>query len=169
MGWEEGFVLSLLQAGGRQQAGVDAHGHLVHNAIAGMAQPVGRGLQQRARRAGRGQQVSHGGWRGVGQQGGLPTQVGAAWQVAGAALGQGEGVAGHGAHQERLLLLLRAARGEVAVVPLLRPRGEVLDLAHTHTHREREKQAGLRDPRSTERGKMEENALKLVNLKSGGI
>lgn len=132
MGWEEGFVLSLLQAGGGQQAGVDAHGHLVHDAVAGVAQPVGRVLQQRAGGAGRGQQVRHGGWRGVGQQGGLPTQVGAAWQVAGAALGQGEGVAGHGAHQERLLLLLlgllRAARGEVAVVPLLRPRGEVLDL-----------------------------------------
>lgn len=128
VGREDGLVLGPVHGGGRQQAGVDAHGHLVHHpATASMAQAVAGGLQQRAGGAGRGQEVRDGRRRGVGEDGGLPAQVGAPREVAGAALGQRECRAGHGGCQERLLLLL-PPRGEVPV-PLLQPRGEVLDLA----------------------------------------
>lgn len=129
MGREEGLVLSLVHSGGRQQAGVDAHGHLVHHAGASQAVAVGGVLQQRSGGAGRGQQVRHGRGRRVRQDGGLGTQVRApSWQVAGAALGQGEGVAGHRSCEERLLLLLLPPRHQVPV-PLLWPRAKVLDLA----------------------------------------
>lgn len=133
VGREDGLVLGLVHGGGRQQAGVDAHWHLVHHP-AGVAQAVARVLEQRSGGAGRGEEVRDGRRRrGVREDGGLPAQVGAPRQVAGAALGQGERGAGHGGCQERLLLL--PPRGKVPV-PLLRPRAKVLDLAtHTETGR----------------------------------
>lgn len=139
VGWEDGFVLSLVQGGGRQQARVDAHGDLVHDPT-GVGQAVARVLEQRSGGAGRGEEVGDG--RGgaercrgcVGQDGGLPAQVRAPCQhraVPGAALGQRERGAGHRGREERLL----PPGGEVPV-PLLQPRAEVLDLAtHTETGR----------------------------------
>lgn len=43
VGREKGFVLSLMDGGGRQEAGVDANGDLVHYP-AGVSQAVGRVL-----------------------------------------------------------------------------------------------------------------------------
>lgn len=172
VGREEGFVLSLVHRGGRQQAGVDAHRQLAHDA-AGVAQAKGRALQQSSGGAGRGQQVRHGRcWRGEGQDGGLPSQLRAPRQVAGAALRQGE----RGAREERLLLMLMLlllmlllmlmmlmllmllpARGEVPV-PL-----QVLNLA-THTQRNGQ---GLAIPRAKREGKNGGECTKTSQLKIG--
>lgn len=135
---KEGLELAGgVQSGRRQEARVDAHGDLMHDARR-VGEAIG-GLKDGARGARGGQQVGHGrSWNqrtrgGVGQEGGLGVGVApevgvGACRVVGAAVGQGERVPMQGGGD----VGLGSAVGEVAIPFLVAGSSEMLDLPEAY-------------------------------------